>query len=264
MLIWAINWDGVGTSQTMYVREPEDAVTRSRGSLQGVHLKCTQATSPCSASHRRRRTTWRLFSLHRQPMSQPATSTLEQPRASCRLTPMDVLDAVRLMAGAAEDLTPGTIASCWLKCEPILPARHAATLKEMVAALKPPTKAATASSTQQQPKPKKVTADAGLNDLVARLRRVSLADLNAEGDVTNDPLAAVVKAVLAVQPATAEAALKGWIVFDDADEVIIDMLTGEDVDHVVDVCWRRRATTTNPTTKRLRRRGRRPRRRLPR
>jgi hypothetical protein len=58
--------------------------------------------------------------------------------------------------------------------------------------------------------------------------------------------------------------LKGWIVLDDADEVIIDMLTGEDVDDVVDICWRRRATTTNPTTKRLRRRGRRTRRRLPR
>ena len=53
----------------------------------------------------------------------------------------------------------------------------------------------TASGTQQQPKPKKVTADAGLNDLVARLRRVSLADLNAEGDVKHDPLAAVAKAV---------------------------------------------------------------------
>ena len=47
-------------------------------------------------------------------------------------------------------------------------------------------------------------------------------------------MAAVAEAVLAVQPATAEAALKDWIVFDDADEVIIDMLTGEDVDDVVD------------------------------
>ena len=28
--------------------------------------------------------------------------------------------------------------------------------------------------------------------------------------------------------------MKDWIVFDDADEVIIDMLTGEDVDDVVD------------------------------
>ena len=123
---------------------------RSRGSLQGVHVKCTHhAVHPTAAAA----TTWRLFSLHRQPISQPATSTLEQPR----LTPLDVLDAVRLMAGAAEDLTPRTIASCWLKCEPILPARHAATLKEMVAALKPPTKAVTASGTQQQPKPKTVT-----------------------------------------------------------------------------------------------------------
>ena len=146
----------------------------------------------------------------------------------------NVLDAMKLMAGAAEDLTPRTIASCWLKCEPILPARHVATLKEMVAALKPPKKAVTASGTQQQPKPKKVTADAGLDDLVARLRGVSLAGLNAEGDVNNDPMAAVAEAVLAVQPATAEAALKDWIVFDDADEVIIDMLTGEDVDDVVD------------------------------
>ena len=146
----------------------------------------------------------------------------------------NVLDAMKLMAGAAEDLTPRTIASCWLKCESILPARHVATLKEMVAALKPPKKAVTASGTQQQPKPKKVTADAGLDDLVARLRGVSLAGLNAQGDVNNDPLAAVAEAVLAVQPATAEAALKDWIVFDDADEVIIDMLTGEDVDDVVD------------------------------
>ena len=77
-------------------------------------------------------------------------------------------------------------------------------------------------------------ADAGLDDLVARLRGVSLAGLNAQGDVNNDPLAAVAEAVLAVQPATAEAALKDWIVFDDADEVIIDMLTGDDVDDVVD------------------------------
>ena len=146
----------------------------------------------------------------------------------------NVLDAMKLMAGAAEDLTPRTIASCWLKCESILPARHVATLKEIVAALKPPKKAVTASGTQQQPKPKKVTADAGLDDLVARLRGVSLAGLNAQGDVNNDPLAAVAEAVLAVQPATAEAALKDWIVFDDADEVIIDMLTGEDVDDVVD------------------------------
>ena len=101
----------------------------------------------------------------------------------------------------------------------------------MVAALKPPK---TASGTQQQPKSKKVTADAGFDDLFARLRGVSLAGLNAEGDVNNDPLAAVAEAVLAVQPATAEAALKDWIVFDDADEVIIHMLTGEDVDDVVD------------------------------
>ncbi len=28
--------------------------------------------------------------------------------------------------------------------------------------------------------------------------------------------------------------MKDWIVFDDADGVIIDMLTGEDVDDVVD------------------------------
>ncbi len=35
------------------------------------------------------------------------------------------------------------------------------------------------------------------------------------------------------QPATAEAALKDWIVFDDADEVVTDMLTGEDVDDML-------------------------------
>jgi hypothetical protein len=57
----------------------------------------------------------------------------------------NVLDASKLMAGAAEDLTPRTIASCWLKCE--------ATLKETVAALKPPKKAVT--GTQQQPKPRR-------------------------------------------------------------------------------------------------------------
>ncbi len=45
--------------------------------------------------------------------------------------------------------------------------------------------------------------------------------------MNNDRLA-VAEAVLAVQPATAEAALKDWIVFDAADEVTIDMLTGED------------------------------------
>ena len=95
-----------------------------------------------------------------------------------------VLDA---MKRAAEDLTPLTIASCWLKCEPILPARHVATLKETVAALKPPKKAVTASGTQQQPK--QATADAGSDDLVARLRGVSLAGLNAEGGVNNDPVA---------------------------------------------------------------------------
>ncbi len=52
--------------------------------------------------------------------------------------------------------------------------------------------------------------------------------------MNNDPLAAVAEAALAVQPATAEAALNDWIVFDDADEVIIDKLTGEDVDDMVD------------------------------
>ena len=175
-----------------------------------------------------------------------------------------MLDAMKLMAGAAEDLTPRTIASCWLKCEPILPARHVATLKEMVAALKPPKKAVTASGTQQQPKPKKVTADAGLDDLVARLRGVSLAGLNAEGDVNNDPMAAVAEAGLAVQPATAEAALKDWIVFDDADEVIIDMLTGEDVDDVVDDQLAEEGDDDQSDDEAAAVAGRRTRRRLPR
>ena len=67
---------------------------------------------------------------------------------------------MRLMAGAAEDLTPRTIASCWLKCEPILPARHAATLKETVTALKPPTKAVTIGHATAA-EAEKVTADAG-------------------------------------------------------------------------------------------------------
>jgi hypothetical protein len=75
-----------------------------------------------------------------------------------------------------------------------------------------------------------VTADAGFDDLVARLRGVSLAGLNAEGDVNNDPLAGAAEAVLAVQPPSAKAAL----VFDDPDEVIIDKLTGENVDDIVD------------------------------
>ncbi len=52
----------------------------------------------------------------------------------------NVLDARKLLAGAAKDLTPRTIVSCWLKCELILPARHVPTLKETVAALKPPKK----------------------------------------------------------------------------------------------------------------------------